>query len=112
MDAIPIPQPGTTFLSYAATPAPVTTSRQGDSLTVRQAGAAPLSLRLAEGRLALTGPAGSADTARRGLGAAIEAAFGWHPELERLALDLGDGTAELADALRRRGIAVETAAAP
>ncbi len=112
MDAIPIPQPGTTFLSYAATPAPVTTSRQGDSLTVRQAGAAPLSLRLAEGRLALTGPAGSAETARRGLSAAIEAAFGWHPELERLALDLGDGTAELVDALRRRGIAVETAAAP
>jgi hypothetical protein len=23
MDAIPVPQPGTTFLSYAATPAPV-----------------------------------------------------------------------------------------
>lgn len=114
MDAIPVPQPGTTFLSYAATHAPATTSRQGDSLTVRQAGAAPLTFRLdaAEGRLALTGPAGSGDAARRGLSAAIESAFGWQPELERLALDLGDGTAELADALRRRGVAVETAAAP
>jgi RimJ/RimL family protein N-acetyltransferase len=112
MDAIPIPQPGTTFLSYAATRAPVTTSRQGDSLMVRQAGAAPLTLRLAEGRLAMTGAAGSGDTALCGLNAAIEAVFGWHPELERLALDLGDGAGTLADALRRRGIAVETADAP
>ncbi|WP_437366212.1 GNAT family N-acetyltransferase [Inquilinus limosus] len=114
MDAIPVPQPGTTFLSYPATRTPVTTSRQGDSLTVRQAGAAPLSFRLAaaEGRLLLTGPAGSGDAVLPGLCAAIEAAFAWHPELERLALDLGDGAGDLADPLCRRGIAVETAAAP
>ncbi|WP_225770540.1 GNAT family N-acetyltransferase [Inquilinus sp. Marseille-Q2685] len=111
MDAIPIPQPGTTFLSYASTRAPVTTSRQGDSLTVRQAGAAPLTLRLTEGRLSVTG-AGSGDAALRGVCAAIEAAFGWHPGWERLTLDLGDGATELADVLRRRGVAVETADAP
>jgi RimJ/RimL family protein N-acetyltransferase len=115
MDAGRTPSAGTAFPSFAAgTGAPVVTLRQGEALTVRQGDAEPLSLRLsaAEGRLILTSrPAGPADAAIRGLSGAIEAALGWHPELEQLALDLGDN-ADLADALRRRGIAVETAAAP
>lgn len=108
MDIASTPPAGTTFLSFAASGAPVTTQRENGGLTVRDAGgAALLALQLPADAswLASAGPAhGSA--ALRPLCAAIEATFGWHPGLEQLTLDLAGDTG-LADLLRRRGIATD-----
>jgi hypothetical protein len=106
MDAAPIPSAGPAFQSFVAEGgAAIETVRDGDAIVVRQAGRPSLTLSLAGGRLVLAGTAADDVALLYPLSAAIEAVFGWHPELERLGLDLS-GRAALADTLQRRGIAI------
>ncbi|MGJ5176279.1 GNAT family N-acetyltransferase [Bradyrhizobium oligotrophicum] len=77
--------------------------RDNETVRVIADGAVLSSLRLHGDRLAVDG--GDPRGLVRGVAAAAEALFGWHPSLDRLVLELGDRPAAAA-ALAREGLAV------
>jgi RimJ/RimL family protein N-acetyltransferase len=96
---------GETF--QVGTETPMSVVRDDGAIRVMADGAALLSLRFDDRRAALVASDRAGDPQRmvRGLAAAAEAVFAWHPSLDRLVLEIGDWPAA-ASALTHEGLAV------